>query len=432
MSSMQTRDSADLLIEARWVLPIAPATALANHAVAALDGRIVALGPAAALRARFTAREHIVRPAHVLLPGLVDAHTSASRIALRARAVSADLAREGAQLALAQMLRAGITSFASAELHPAEMARLAGQLRMRAAVGLPLSERPTPWAESLTSHLAVAERLWDTYRSDPWVSLYFAPDLTHGLSDAALTHIRAVADELDARIVMPVGSAPQGVRDGAEPGAVPALARLNRLGLLRPGFTALPQARFAPAELELIERTGSALAVCPQPSLRAGRGADCLACLLADLPIGLGTGSPPLALTFDLLAEARAAALAASTLAGRRDALTPERALHLATLGGAQAVGLKSAVGSLEPGKAADLIAIEVASLDGPGTSVAETVLYAATRRHVSDVWINGRPQVLDGRLVALDEQELLALAERHAQAGLSEGGPRSPEEAPG
>jgi len=441
---MQTREPADLLIEARWVLPIAPAAALEHHAVAVLDGRILALGPAAELAARFSPRERIVRAAHVLLPGFVDAHTSASTVLLRgvphalarARPIDVesldsernwtpDLVRDGAQLALAQMLRAGITSFASTELYPEEMARLAGTLRMRAAVGLPLSERPTAWAETLTSHLAQAERLWDAYRSDPWVSLYFAPDAALGLTDAVLERIRTVADELDARLAMAVAPEPSALRDGAEAPAAPSLARLNRLGLLRPGFTALPGGRLGAAELELIERTGIALAVCPQASLRCGRGSGALSCLLgATLPVGLGTGSPRLSLAFDLLAEARAAALLASDLAGVPDAVSAERALHLATLGGAQAVGLKGLVGSIEPGKAADLVAIEIGSLCCPAASPADTVLYAATREHVSDVWVGGRPQVLDGQLLAFDAQELRSLAARCAHAGLAAGAP--------
>src|SRR5205807_7438714 len=95
------------------------------------------------------------------------------------------------------MLRAGITCFADLSLHPEEAARAAAAAHVRAAIALPVSEAPTPWAESATAHLARAERLWDEYRSDPRIALYFAPLVSHGMSEALLTRVRRVADELD-------------------------------------------------------------------------------------------------------------------------------------------------------------------------------------------------------------------------------------------
>src|SRR5437762_491315 len=193
---MSIEERADLLIEARWLLPIAPAnTALAQHAVAVTAGRIVAVGPAAQLRERFETGERVVRERHALLPGLVNAHTRAWHTLLRGlpvrgprwrwlseimgpveqRCLSADLVRDGTRLGVAEMLRAGITCFADLSLFPEEAARAAAAAHMRAAIGLPVAEVPTPWAESATAHLARAERLWDEYRSDSRIGLYFAP-----------------------------------------------------------------------------------------------------------------------------------------------------------------------------------------------------------------------------------------------------------------
>jgi 5-methylthioadenosine/S-adenosylhomocysteine deaminase len=424
---MSTQQSADLLIEARWVLPIAPAPqALRDHAVAVTGGRIVALGPAAELAARFVPRERVTRPDHVLLPGWINAHTRAGRTLLRGRRsrsrqpgasniaapgwVSADLVRDGAQLAAAEMLRAGITSFGSRDLYPEEVARVAAQARMRASIGLPVEEHSNAWAEDLTGHLAKAERLWDEYRSDPWVSLHFAPEAAHGLSDATLAHIRTVADELDARIVMPLHESEREVRDSLARHGMRSVERLHSLGLLRPGFTALYGSTLDDFELELLARTGIAVVACPQASLRRRLG-YCRLTELADrgVSVGLGSGGPTDAFGLDVLAEARTAALLAS-----EDALPAERALELATLGGAAALGLKSIAGSIEPGKAADLIAIDVSSIAcQPDSAPADTVVFGATRECVSDVWINGVPRVTLGRLLAFDERELLELARR-------------------
>jgi 5-methylthioadenosine/S-adenosylhomocysteine deaminase len=441
---MPSQQPADLLIEARWVLPVAPPAVLRDHAVVVTGGHIVALGPTAELDARFAPRERATRPDHVLLPGFVNAHTRAGRTLLRGRPlrssghgargerlhpgaaaaadphdaswVSADLVRDSAQLAAAEMLRAGITAFASRDLYPEEVARVAAAARMRASIGLPVEERPTAWAEDLTDHLAKAERLWDEYRSDPWVSLHFAPEAAPQLSDATLAHIRTVADELDARVMMPLNETEQEVRESrARHGGATSLGRLRSLGLLRPGFTALYASELEDSELELTARTGIAVVACPQASLRRGLGCPRLAKLTArGLTVGLGSGSPTDAFAFDLLAEARTAALTTSAEAAARDALTPERALELATLGGAAALGLKSIAGSIEPGKAADLIALDLSSIGcQPDTMPAEAVLFGATRERVSDVWINGVARLAHGRLLAYDEREMLEIARR-------------------
>ncbi|HTX24140.1 MAG TPA: amidohydrolase family protein [Steroidobacteraceae bacterium] len=442
---MSIQRSADLLIEARWVLPVEPAAALGDHAVAVTDGHIVAVGPSAELAARFAPREHLTRASHVLLPGLVNAHTRAGRTLLRggaplglrmgmapaaaapagaARAASepaeaswlgADLVRDGTQLAAAAMLRAGITSFGTRDLYPEEVARVAAAARMRVAIGMPVEERANAWAEDLTSHLAKAERLWDTYRSDPWVSLHFAPDDASGLSDATLAHIRTVADELDARIAMPVHETEHEVRDSLARHGASSVRRLHALGLLRPGFTALYLNQLDDSELELLARTGIGVVACPQASLRRGLGSCRVHELLGrGIVVGLGTGGPMAAFTLDVLAEARAAALFTRAITRVPDALSAERVLRLATLGGATALGLGSIVGSIEPGKAADLIAIDVGSIVGESDgSPAEAVVFAATCEDVTDVWINGAPRMTQGRLLAYDEDELLALARR-------------------
>ncbi|MBS0577668.1 MAG: amidohydrolase family protein [Proteobacteria bacterium] len=412
---MSDRESADLLIEPRWLLPMtATHGALAGQAVAVGAGRILAVGPAAELRARFEARATLARPRHALLPGLVNAATYASRALLRGlpqeRAVEAgaDLVRDGTRLAMAEMLRAGITCFADLSEHPEEAARAAAAAQVRAAIGLPVSEHGSAWAENATAYFARAEQLWDEYRTDSRISLYFAPLAAHALTDATLGRIRRVADELDARIALDLCAAADA--HGAGP-AVAAdaefLARLAGLGLLRPGFTAIGLGARHAGAVEILARHGAAAVACPRTELRAGRLP-----YLAPLPgtrTGFGTGSPVRTGVPDLLAEARLAALAG--------ALTAADALRMATLGGATALGLQAITGSIEPGKAADLACIDLGTLEcrtAPGIEAA--VLEAATRSQVSDVWTGGRCAVSEGRLLAFDEEEIAALPARWMQ----------------
>src|SRR5438874_2450355 len=360
---MSIRERADLLIEARWLLPIAPAnTALAEHAVAVTAGRIVAVGPAAQLRERFETGERVVRERHALLPGLVNAHTHAWHTLLRGlpvrgprwrwlseimgpveqRCLSADLVRDGTRLGVAEMLRAGITCFADLSLFPEEAARAAAAAHMRAAIGLPVADAPTPWADS--------------------------------------------------------ARAPRSERP---------LRQLHALGLLRPGFSAIGAGSCDGADLELLARHGAGLIACPQAELRLGARSPVAA--LEGNRTGLGTDSPVAAGALDLLAEARAAAL--------HSGLTAGEVLRMATLGGATVLGLSAQIGSIEPGKAADLVCIDLGALGGqPAAAIADAITFGATRSQVSDVWTGGRLAVSGARLVALDEEELAALPARWAQ----------------
>ena len=444
---MSTREYADLLIEPRWLLPIAPAnTALVDHAVAVSAGRILAMGPAAQLRARFEIRERVVRERHALLPGLVNAHTRACHTLLRGlpvrgprwrwltetlapveqRCLSADFVRDGTRLGLAEMLRAGITCFADLSLFPEEVARVAAAAHMRAAIGLPVADAPTPWAENATAHLARAERLWDEYRSDSRIGLYFAPLTVHGTSEALLMRVRRVADELDARVAVhlaelagPAESADAaelavralagaGVQDSARAQrAARPLRQLHALGLLRPGFTAIGAGVCDGADLELVARHGASLIACPQADLRLGARSPVVA--LEGNRTGLGTDSPAAAGALDVLAEARSAALHSGLGAGE--------ALRMATLGGATVLGLQAQIGSIEPGKAADLTCIDLGALAcQPAAAIQDAITFAATRSQVSDVWMAGRVAVSAARLVVFDEQELAGLPACWAQ----------------
>lgn len=427
---MSASEPIDLLIEPRWLLPMAPLNAvLTSQAVAVSSGRIVAVGPAAELRARFAPRAHRVRARHALLPGLVNGHTRACHALLQGlplrtprqrwlaevvaplerRGMSADFVRDGTRLGIAAMLRAGITCFADLSPLPAESARTAAAAQVRALIGLPVSDAPSASAEDASGHLQQAERLWDEYRNDPRIGLYFAPLPAAALSAGTLTRLRRVADELDARISVHLAELPQeaaGIADG-EAGMPLSLERLQGLGLLRPGFAAVGALGLDAAQRELLARHGCTLIACPQAELRlAGVPRH------AVLPLeraALGTDSAAAAGGIDLLAEARAAAL----LLGLK---APE-ALRLATLGAAQALGLGAEIGSIEPGKAADLTCVELQLLaHDAARDVAAALLFGATRSEVSDVWTAGRPAVSEHRLQLFDAEELAALPSTWAQ----------------
>jgi 5-methylthioadenosine/S-adenosylhomocysteine deaminase len=200
-----------------------------------------------------------------------------------------------------------------------------------------------------------------------------------------------VADELDARVAM----------------ESPPLQRLHSLGLLRPGFAAIPQEAWSDAESELVATTGICVIACLQSDLRLG-GGGASGSKLVEHAVGLGSGDPTNVGAIDMLQEARTAVL----LGG--GSVTAADALRLATLGGATALGFGADTGSIEAGKYADLVCIDLNRLScQPTSSVSESVLLGSTREQVSDVWTSGRVAVSDGRLLAFDTQELMSSAQK-------------------
>jgi 5-methylthioadenosine/S-adenosylhomocysteine deaminase len=346
--------------------------------------------------------------------------------------MSADFVRDGTQLAIAEMLTAGITSFADMYPFPAEVARAAASAKVRAAIGLPVADAPSSWAEDATAHLARAESLWDEYKSDPWISLYFAPQGLVSISERTLARVRRVADELDARVAIALHESATDICESTRVHGRPPLQRLHDLGLLRPGFSGIYMNRLSAADRDLIAQTGISVIACVQSALRLGAGYSPLPQLDAQhVCIALGTADPLSAGAFDMLAETRAAALAAGRAAGdvgsgenpgatcdaRLSALS---VLRMATLGGATALGLGPLIGSIEPGKSADLVCWNLAS---PGAvfspaslaSVADSLVFGATRQQASDVWTSGRPAVSNTNLLAFDAQEVRAVAAQWA-----------------
>ena len=323
---MSERGPADFLIEPRWLLPVAPGhTVLEGQAVAVSGGRILAVGPAAELRQRCAARTRIVRERHALLPGLVNAHTHACHTLLRGmpvrgprlrwvseslaarerRALSADLVRDGTRLAIAEMLRAGITCYADQSPLPEEAARVAAAAQVRALIGLPITEGASVWAEDVTAHLAKAETLWDDYRSDARIGLYFAPQAAHGLSDASLLRCAAwrtssmrassFTSRSCRRRLLPelreLAEVAMAVADGA---AAPRHVGPRRLRTCRrSAFCALVSARSAHSVAS--KKTRNCWHAMARPSSPARRrSCDCIAALPPRGVRGaLGTDTPP-------------------------------------------------------------------------------------------------------------------------------------------
>lgn len=436
-AASQTMEPADLIVEARWILPIATPVALERQAIVVRHGRIVDIGSAADIAGRYRAREHVVRDTHALLPGLIDAHVEAAAVLFRRARVrgpllqwlhevvwplerrwhSAEFVRVGTQLAAVEMIRAGVTCFATAYAHPEEAARVAKLAHLRAAIGMPLADAASNWVEAASDQLEHATALWDSHRADPLISLFFAPQAWPALSHDTLVHLRRVADQLEAPLAMRLHETQAEIRQCVAEHGMRPLAYLADTGLLRPGFSGVHMNWLEEEDIELAARHGIGAVHCPQMSLRLGSGAAPLVALReAGVLVALGTGHP-LTGAIDVLAEARIGTLLAGADHEREAPTAVEvpsalEALRLATLDGARVLGLDAEVGSLEIGKAADFITIDLAGAAcRPACDPFDAIVHHATRADVTDSWIAGRAVMRERRVLVIDEAAVVEAA---------------------
>jgi 5-methylthioadenosine/S-adenosylhomocysteine deaminase len=419
----------DTLITARWVVPIEPANeTFERSAVAIHQGRILAVLPEGEARARYVARETLERPTHVLIPGLVNAHTSAAMTLLRGLAesgsvagwrrdvepierrwIDADYVRTGTELAIAEMLAGGATCFADVHLFPEVVARTASEARMRACVGLPVVQSPIAWADSADECLAKGLALHDEYREDPLVTTALAPLDPGGLDDATLVRVRRIADELELPVTMHVNE----TRGDAASGGERTIARLDRLGLLSPLLAAVHFVHFDEDDLDRFVRAGASVVHCPQSNLKLGAGV-CRASALAaaGVNVALGAGSAASNNDLDMFDEMRTAALLARGVHVGGGEMSAHAWLRAATLNGARALGLSEVTGSLVPGKWADICCVDLQrARTQPVHDVAAQLVFAAAANQVTDVWVAGRGLVRDGRLTQMDVAAIMARA---------------------
>jgi 5-methylthioadenosine/S-adenosylhomocysteine deaminase len=422
--------SIDLLIGARWVIPVEPAgSVLADHSVAVDEGRIVAVLPSAQAGRRYEAREHVRLDKHALIPGLVNLHTHAAMTLMRgladdlplmswlkdhiwpaeAKHLSPGFVFDGTLLACAEMLRGGITCFNEMYFHPEEAGRAALSAGMRAAIGIIAFEFPTPYASDADDYIAKGLATRDSLKEERLLSFCMAPHAPYTVSDRTFSRIGTLAEELDLPIHVHLHETRDEIEQSLAQFKARPLERLRALGLVSPRLIAVHAVHVTEAEIDTLARFGVSVAHCPSSNLKLASGfAPVAAMVKRGVNLGLGTDGAASNNRLDLFQEMRTAALLAKAAGGDAEAMPAHRALAAATLNPARALGLEDSIGSLAPGKFADLCAVAFDQPElAPCYDPISHLVYAAGREHVSHVWIAGEPRVLEHRLTQLDMRDL-------------------------
>jgi 5-methylthioadenosine/S-adenosylhomocysteine deaminase len=420
----------DTLLTARWIIPVEPDGAvLENHALALADGRIADLMPADVARAKYPTASEESFGEHALIPGFVNAHTHAAMALLRGVAddrplmewltdhiwpleqmwVGEAFVRDGTDLAMAEMIRGGITCFNDMYFFPDVTARQAARAGMRAVAGMILVDFPSAWAGGPGEYLSKGLAMHDEWVNDPLISLAFAPHAPYSVSDEPLIKMRTLAAELDRPIHMHVHETADEIDGSRKQYGMRPLKRLQQLDLLSPHFLAVHMTQLTDDEIELMAESGASVVHCPESNLKLASGFCPVAKLVAaGVNVAIGTDGAASNNDLDVMGEMRMAALLAKAVSGDASAIPARTALRMATLNGAKALGLDSEVGSLEIGKAADITAIRLDGIETqPLFHPISDLVYAASRHQVTDVWVAGRRLLRNRELTTLNSGEI-------------------------
>ena len=417
----------DTLIQARWIIPVEPeGLVLEDHALAIKAGRIVDIVPNRGALERFQPDKLESLPHHALIPGLVNAHTHAAMSLLRGVADDRPLmdwlqnhiwpleqrwmgeafVRDGAELAMAEMIRGGVTCFNDMYFFPEVTARRVIQCGMRACLGMILVDFPSAWASGPDEYLSKGLALHDEMRSEPLVRTAFAPHAPYSVSDEPLLRLRTLAEELERPIHMHLHETRDELEQGRKTHGMRPLKRLRQLDILGPNFIAVHMTQLTDEEIGEFAQTGGSVVHCPESNLKLASGFCPVAKLLkAGINVALGTDGAASNNDLDLLGEMRTAALLAKGVAEDASAVPAAAALRMATLNGAKALGLESEIGSLTVGKSADISAIRLDGIETqPLFDPISDIVYAASRHQITDVWVAGRQLLKKRELTTLDQ----------------------------
>jgi len=424
---------ADLILLPQWVVPVEPAGMLADHAVVVQDGRILDVLPADAAQTRYAATQTLVLPGQVLIPGLVNLHGHAAMSLFRGFAddlplmdwlnqriwpaekqhMSEAFVRDGTLLAAAEMLAGGITACNDMYFFPQAAAEAFLQAGMRATLGMIVLEFPSAYASDADDYLAKGLTVRDELKEEPLLAFAFAPHAPYTISDASFGRINTLTEQLGLPIHTHIHETADEIQNSLKQYGVRPLERLARLGLLGPNFIGVHAVHVNDAEIELLAQHGCHVAHCPTSNLKLASGIAPVTKLVgAGVNIGLGTDGAASNNRLDLFAEMRLAALLAKGASGDAATLPAAAALKMATLDAARALNLDDRIGSIVPGKRADLVAVDLHALSSqPVFDPVSHLVYVAGREDVTHVWVDGKLKLNERRLVNIDTDDLTARA---------------------
>ncbi|MDG1459987.1 MAG: TRZ/ATZ family hydrolase [Luminiphilus sp.] len=433
MIQLTPSSAADLVIHPKWIIPVVPkGLVLTGHSVIVTNGDITGIIPTEEAQ-RVEATEHLNLPEQALLPGLINAHGHSPMALLRGYAddaplmtwlqdhiwpleaefVSEAFVRDGTDLALLELVMAGTTTFSDMYFFPEVTAQRADLAGLRAQLVFPVIDVATAWASDSEACLDKGLALRDEYRDHALIQLGIGAHSTYSVPKTTLHKIATLVHELDAPLQVHLHETESEVTTALKTHGERPINLLNRLGLLGPRTQCVHMTALSDDDIGLLANSNSHVIHCPRSNMKLASGISPVDRLLkAGVNVALGTDGAASNNRLNMLAELQMAALLAKLESQEATALPATAALEMATLGGARALGLDTIVGSIEPGKAADLIAIDLSQPHTqPLNNIISQVVYATSGSELTHSWVSGQALVRDGQPLTLAPADILARA---------------------
>lgn len=424
----------DLVITGGTLVTVDASDTLIEDGYVAVDkGRIVGLGP---MPCRFEGREVIDATGKAVLPGLVNTHTHLPMVLFRgladdlalkewlegtifpaeARYVDADFVAVGTRLGLAELIRGGVTTFADMYYFEDTLAEETEKAGVRAVLGQTVLDFPAPDQKSWPEMMAELRRFGTRWRGHPLITPAFAPHAPYTVSPAHYREVQALAEEMDLPILTHLAEADSEVEHTLKHYGLRPVPLMEKHGLLTPRLLAAHLICLEPAEIETLVRSGVGGAHCPQSNMKVAVGtAPVPELLAAGARLGLGTDGAASNNDLDLWEEMDSAAKLHKSLRRDPTVVPAPQAFRMATMGGARALHMEDEIGSLEVGKAADIILLDLEKTHfKPRYNLYSLLVYAAGAGDVTHTIVGGKILMRDRRLLTIDEVQVWAEVERY------------------
>ncbi|MAE35729.1 MAG: N-ethylammeline chlorohydrolase [Oceanospirillaceae bacterium] len=420
---------ADLRIDARWVLPLGDNNEVfENYSVYITDGRIVGLQPQSELGPEV--KEHIKLEEHVLLPGYINAHGHAAMSLFRGLAddrplmtwlqdhiwpaeaqwVSGDFVYQGTQLAIAEMLRCGTTTFADMYFYSGDSIEAAIDAGIRTVSLTPVLDFPTNFAQNADEYIRKTLDVHSKYRHQPLAHVGIGPHAPYTVSDEPLKEIATTASQLQMPVQIHLHETGFEVSQSIEERGMRPTQRLAELGFLNESVSCVHMTQIDEIDIDILRQTGASVVHCPESNLKLASGFCPVGTLLNEgVNVGIGTDGAASNNDLNIQGEMKTAAMLAKAVANDAASLPAMAALKMATIGSARALGIDELTGSIELNKYADLQAVRMSELtQSPMYDPASQLVYTDSSRYTEYVWVAGKARLSKGELTSIDASQIL------------------------
>ena len=428
------KKNASIIISASWIFTSnSEDQLLSDYSIVIKDNKIIDLVRQSKVFSEYEADEIYQLTDHILIPGLINTHTHAAMSLFKGFAddlplqdwlnnyiwpaekkfVNSSFVRDGSILALSEMIKAGVTTFNDMYFYPDATAEASIELGVRSNIGLVVLDFPTNYASDPEDYLSKGFEFRDRWRNEDLITTSIAPHAPYSVSDEAFALINTYSEELGINIHLHLHETQREIDDSINRYGITPVQRLNNLGIINPSLIAAHCVYLNEQDIALLAKNKVSIVHNPSSNMKLGSGiADVAKMLKQNLNVSLGTDSSASNNRLDIMEEMRIASLLLKGTTKSPELLSATQAIKMATINGAKALGLESIIGSIEKNKIADLVAIDLNSIENqPIYNPLSTLVYSSSKSDVSYVWINGKVKLKEKKLVNVDEEKIMQTA---------------------